>query len=610
MLQQNTTSAVSHKVLRQLVKLLVMENGIEEPTARTNIVWLVGEFHSVLSKVAPDVLRILATGFVDESTETKAQVLNLAIKLSLNLPENEQVQSLMTYVLEMARFDADLDLRDRSRFMTALMGLAPSNEENGENPIDEDALAEFSEHATGIMLATKLPPVTLLGTVDDEGIPNFSVGSLSSLVGHNIQGYEPLLTWPKVQPDPTIRDAVRYSAEAEEESSKSFFGKKDSSKKDGKKERSRDGDSSGDDLLAVFSKKKKERADSSSSSSSSSSSGSGSDSSSGSESDSESDSEESSSGSGSGSGSSSSSSEDEEVKPEARVPLAQQKITSSPRPVSKPAPVVAPVVVVPVASKAAVSRAGMRKVAPKNKVSATLSAELLTPTISTSLLDDFDALDISSAAALTHNDSLLSVPGASQSSSSALVSESDSTDDMFMAPSSNMGTMQPLTNSSSNFISALSMSSDDGLVNNAIKAAAPSVFDAQSHNFTDSIATIPFTNSVNLLGSTSSDSGKLSNHMILNAYNTSSAPVPAQSAPVPSSVPGVRQIPGQAASGPLPTNFVIEDLAEPKVLLRSEMGGGLSVTLVIRNNAVAVAYVGAISAYLMVKNNNSDRVIR
>eukprot|EP01034_Spumella_vulgaris_P021954 gene21954-28034_t len=613
MLQQNTTSAVSHKVLRQLVKLLVMENGLEEPTARTNIVWLVGEFHSVLHKVAPDVLRILASGFVDEGTETKAQILNLAIKLSLNLPDSENVQSLMTYVLEMARFDADLDLRDRSRFMTALMGLAPSNDENSENPIDEDALAEFSEHASGIMLATKLPPVTLLGTVDDEGMPNFSLGSLSSLVGHNIQGYEPLANWPKVQPDPTIRDAVRYAEQDAEEESKSFVSTaKKSSSKDGKKGRKDSADSSEDDLLAVFSKKKKEKADSSSSSSSSSSgSDSSSDSSSsGSESDSEVESDKSASESGSESGSSSSSSDsgdDDEVKPEARVPLAQQKITSSPRPVVKPTTVVAPVVSQSVSKAVAVSRPGMRKVAPKGKhVDPVTVLAASASTTTTSLVDDFDALDISKATSTTssseHNDSLLSVPSAvaPQAASSVHILNSDS-DDMFMGPSSNMGTMQPLSTSSSNFISALSMSSDDGVVTANVPIAT-SVFDAPSHSFTDSIATIPFTNSAPLLASTSTDSAKMSNHMILNTYNTTAAPTGSQS----SKGPPVNQT---APVGP-PVSLVIEDLAEPKVLLRPEMGGGLSVTLVLRNNAVAVAYVGAISAYLLVRNTTKDRVIR
>lgn len=62
------------------------------------------------------------------------------------------------------------------------------------------------------MLAPKLPPVTLLGAVDVEGIPNFTMGSLSSIVGHNVQGYEPLMAWPEVQPDPSIRDTIRQNA--------------------------------------------------------------------------------------------------------------------------------------------------------------------------------------------------------------------------------------------------------------------------------------------------------------------------------------------------------------------------------------------------------------
>ena len=152
LLQQNTKSPTSAKIIRQLAKLLIIENGMEEPVARTSIVWLIGEFHKVLTDVCPDILRILAAGFVEESTETKTQVMNLAIKLSLQLPEDERVQLLMTYVLEMSRYDSDTDLRDRSRFMTALMGLAPSNEGDdgaGGSRIDEDALAELAEHARG-----------------------------------------------------------------------------------------------------------------------------------------------------------------------------------------------------------------------------------------------------------------------------------------------------------------------------------------------------------------------------------------------------------------------------------------------------------------------------
>jgi hypothetical protein len=89
----------------------------------------------------------------------------------------------------MARYDLDPDLRDRSRFLTALMGLAPSNDADDGAGIDEDALAELSDHAHGIMLATKLPPVTLLGAVDIEGLQTFNIGSLSSIVGHYVHRY-------------------------------------------------------------------------------------------------------------------------------------------------------------------------------------------------------------------------------------------------------------------------------------------------------------------------------------------------------------------------------------------------------------------------------------
>ena len=74
---------------------------------------LVGEFHEVIQAAAPDVLRILASDYMNESTQAKTQILNLAIKLSVRLSDNDNVQSLTTYVLELSRYDVDTDLRDR-----------------------------------------------------------------------------------------------------------------------------------------------------------------------------------------------------------------------------------------------------------------------------------------------------------------------------------------------------------------------------------------------------------------------------------------------------------------------------------------------------------------
>ncbi|KAL8745252.1 MAG: hypothetical protein Q9190_002606 [Brigantiaea leucoxantha] len=56
------------------------------PEARATIIWLVGEFSGVSDKenIAPDVLRILAKGFADESEAAKMQIVLLAAKVYLH----------------------------------------------------------------------------------------------------------------------------------------------------------------------------------------------------------------------------------------------------------------------------------------------------------------------------------------------------------------------------------------------------------------------------------------------------------------------------------------------------------------------------------------------
>jgi hypothetical protein len=258
-------SSISSAVLKQLIKLLLIEEAekskdneteegkgdeqkvkrkkqkaaadddievqqriIIDPVARANIIWLVGENHEELKKVSCDILRILAKGYIYEGIDAKLQILNLAVKISLQFPEEERTQYLMTYVLEMSRYDNDYDLRDRARFMTALLGLAPSNDddeegegEDGEegegngnkksSTFSEEGLAELASHAKNIMLAPKLPPVTLFGSVDVAGMDSFIIGSLSSLVGHFANGYLALPLWPEVQPDSSVREPIQFA---------------------------------------------------------------------------------------------------------------------------------------------------------------------------------------------------------------------------------------------------------------------------------------------------------------------------------------------------------------------------------------------------------------
>jgi hypothetical protein len=208
LLQQNIDSKLCSKILHQLAKMLIMkESIIIDPLARSSIVWLIGEFYDFLPKVSPDLLRVLSAGFVEESIECKNQILNFAIKLSIRLPNDEKVQLLMTYILEMSRYDIDTDLRDHSRLMTSLVGLAPSDDADSNCDIDENALEEFCEHSMGIALSNKLPPVTLLGSVDSEGLSNLNLGSLSSIVGYHISGYLHIKPWNETKPNPSIRNS-------------------------------------------------------------------------------------------------------------------------------------------------------------------------------------------------------------------------------------------------------------------------------------------------------------------------------------------------------------------------------------------------------------------
>ncbi|KAH8065834.1 hypothetical protein JL722_218 [Aureococcus anophagefferens] len=64
----------------------------------------------------------------------------------------------------------------------------------------------WASEGAGAVLAAKKPPLTLTGPVALDGLPNFVVGSLSIMVGHEVDGYQDLPDWPDVPPDPATRD--------------------------------------------------------------------------------------------------------------------------------------------------------------------------------------------------------------------------------------------------------------------------------------------------------------------------------------------------------------------------------------------------------------------
>eukprot|EP00500_Bicosoecida_sp_ms1_P004736 CAMPEP_0203808676 /NCGR_PEP_ID=MMETSP0115-20131106/1748_1 /ASSEMBLY_ACC=CAM_ASM_000227 /TAXON_ID=33651 /ORGANISM="Bicosoecid sp, Strain ms1" /LENGTH=1095 /DNA_ID=CAMNT_0050717369 /DNA_START=49 /DNA_END=3336 /DNA_ORIENTATION=- len=172
--------------------------------ARAAIVWILGEFQnkSSIAPLAPDALRKLAKSFRDEEVVVKTQILNLAVKMSLQRPASEPVRLLMQYVLDLAKYDVNYDLRDRARVLRALM--------LGD--------AAMQDRARAILLAVKPPPAPAHNASPglpgvSVGLPELVMGSLSHVVGHTVKGYQPLTSWQDVQPDKTARDPKKSEEE-------------------------------------------------------------------------------------------------------------------------------------------------------------------------------------------------------------------------------------------------------------------------------------------------------------------------------------------------------------------------------------------------------------
>ncbi|KAJ5893595.1 hypothetical protein N7495_005286 [Penicillium taxi] len=248
LIQQDPTSH------RQTVVQLVTNLGITtHPDARSTIIWLVGEFAGINPKhnIAPDVLRILVKGFVDESEAVKQQIVLLGAKVYLQYllqkqpeedlqtaissaaqpvkideelrnewtedqseeqtetgppPEDEaaveeeigatkqedRITLLWRYILLLARYDTSYDLRDRARLYKALLGSPAS-----------------TQLANLLLLAPKPVPHT---PSPSETRKDLLIGTATLVVGpeagyHGLRGYTNIPDWVKLgqEPSPSLR---------------------------------------------------------------------------------------------------------------------------------------------------------------------------------------------------------------------------------------------------------------------------------------------------------------------------------------------------------------------------------------------------------------------
>lgn len=120
--------------------------------------------------------------------------MTLSAKLICLNATHPTLNSLNQYLLNLARYDTDYDVRDRARFLRALT--IPSQEE-------KPGLNQLKEHLKTILLSNKEPAVI---ESEVQAASEYNIGSLSLLAHQPLPGYEPLPDFPQEQPDTSVRD--------------------------------------------------------------------------------------------------------------------------------------------------------------------------------------------------------------------------------------------------------------------------------------------------------------------------------------------------------------------------------------------------------------------
>lgn len=206
-------------VIKKLLQLQPKENkeliahmarlvdSVKLPMAKASILWLVGEYCNLVPKIAPDVLRKAAKIFPTEEEIVKLQIINLAAKLCTVNPK--QTKLLCQYILNMAKYDQNYDVRDRARFLRQLV--QPEGEQD----------TALSQYAKKILMATKPAPVL---ESNYKARAQWQLGSLSHLINAQATGYIPLSDFPTEAPDPSVRvieEPVSVSSSGKQEEKKS-----------------------------------------------------------------------------------------------------------------------------------------------------------------------------------------------------------------------------------------------------------------------------------------------------------------------------------------------------------------------------------------------------
>ncbi|GJE85585.1 adaptin N terminal region-domain-containing protein [Phanerochaete sordida] len=215
-LQQGQAIGTSYSSTGIISRLAYSFEQITHPQARACILWLVGQYaadESVQNGIkigpegvapwAPDLLRKSALTFTQEEPIVKLQAITLGAKLIVLSPADRTLILLNRYVLSLARYDMNFDVRDRARMLGALLvGAIPSLHEDDEEQEAPGGVVLRREQVRLVLFEGKL------GAPAEKDVLHFdnqTVGSLGAITGKDMAADSVLPDWLEQGVDPALR---------------------------------------------------------------------------------------------------------------------------------------------------------------------------------------------------------------------------------------------------------------------------------------------------------------------------------------------------------------------------------------------------------------------
>ncbi|KAI0090180.1 adaptin N terminal region-domain-containing protein [Irpex rosettiformis] len=223
-MQRQQTSSTSYSPLSIISRLAYRIDDVRNPKARACIIWLVGQYAGAgatdqaeaglqlgpegIASWGPDVLRKTTKSFMQEDPFVKLQIITLASKLLVLSPSDRTLGLLTRYVLSLARYDLNFDVRDRGRMLGSLL--------NGVTTLlrseDDEEEGEYEDQGGVVLRREQVKLVLFEGKagVSEEPLHledhHVLLGSLGAITGKDMAGDVFLPDWLEQGVESSLRD--------------------------------------------------------------------------------------------------------------------------------------------------------------------------------------------------------------------------------------------------------------------------------------------------------------------------------------------------------------------------------------------------------------------